>query len=269
MFQQLLVQPLANGLALFYQFTGQNMGLAIILFSIALKLVLYPLTKSSLQNMKKMNELRPALNKLKQKYKGDKQGLMKAQADLYKQKGFNPGAGCIPQIVQLVILYAFFGVFNQMLSAQNPTDALNALLYDPLKFHNGATINTHFLYLDITKPDVINIPGLSFGLPGPLLILAAITQFVSIKIMSPVLQKEEKIVKKSAGEMDDAMVASQQYMMYLMPVMTIFIGLSFASGLALYWFVFSLVQTVQQYRISGLGGMAPIVAKLQSVAKRG
>lgn len=265
MFQQFLVQPLANGLVLFYRLFG-NMGLAIIFFSAALKIVLSPLSAKSMQNMKKMNELKPLLNKLQKKYKGDKQGLMKAQADLYKQKGFNPTAGCIPQIIQIVILYAFFGVFNILVRNGDVVSAFNNILYEPLKFAGGEMINTHFLYLDITKPDAIQIPGVPFPLPGPILIFATIAQFLSIRITSPVLQKEEKITKKTETSTDDAMVASQQYMLYMMPLLTLIIGLQFASGLALYWVVFSLIQAYQQYRVTGWGGLDPWVKKLSALA---
>lgn len=187
------------------------MGVAIIAFSVFLKLALHPLTKTSLENMKKMNDLKPALERLKQKHKGDRTKLMKAQSDFYKEKGFNPGAGCVPQIAQLVVLYAFFAVFNRVLvPGANIAEKLNPLLYEPLKFASSEVVNTHFLYLDITKPDVFNIPGIPFPIPGFFLIASAIAQFVSVKIMAPVISKEKKLAKKTKGDTDDALVASQQ-----------------------------------------------------------
>jgi hypothetical protein len=90
-----------------------------------------------------------------------------AQAEVYRQKGINPGAGCLPYILQIVVLIAFFNVFTTTLAPDgDPTGRFNALLYSPLKFSEGQTINTSFLYLDITKPDVFHLPSLSFLFPG-------------------------------------------------------------------------------------------------------
>jgi YidC/Oxa1 family membrane protein insertase len=268
-FTVLLVQPLTNGLVLFYRIFGENMGTAIVLFSVFLKFALYPLTKSSLENMKKMAELKPHLDKLRHKHKGDRQKFMKAQADFYKEKGFNPASGCVPQILQLVVLYAFLQVFSKILThGGSVVDSLNPLLYEPLKFAPGTVIHTAFLYLDITKPDVFHLPGISVPIPGPLLLLSAVAQFVSAKMAAPILAKEEKIAKKTEDQTDDALVASQQSMFYMLPFITIIFGMQFASGLALYWFVFSAVQAYQQYRVAGLGGLSPLLQKVKLLAKQ-
>src|SRR6185436_5765502 len=97
-FNVILIQPLANGLILFYRLLGENMGLAIIGFSLFLRLCLEPLTRPYIKSMKKMREYAPELEKLKKRHKGDRAKLASAQADFYKQKGINPGAGCLPMI---------------------------------------------------------------------------------------------------------------------------------------------------------------------------
>src|SRR4030065_1481337 len=94
-FSTLLVQPLANGLIAFYKLLGGNMGLAIIGFSLFLRVILSPLTKPYMQSMKRMKDLAPRLEKLKAKYKDDKKGMALPQADLYKKEKINPGAGCL------------------------------------------------------------------------------------------------------------------------------------------------------------------------------
>lgn len=266
-FTVLLTQPLANGLILFYNVLG-NMGLSIIFFSIFIKIVLWPLTRKSLDNMKKMQELRPALQKLQAKHKGDRQKLMKAQADFYKEKGFNPSAGCLPQILMIVVLYAFYSVFATALTGDNPVASLNNLLYEPLKLDPNMHFNNYFLGIDLAKPDVLHIPGISFPLPGLLLILSAAAQFISAKMMQPTIEKEEKLAKKTTSEMDDAMVSSQKYMVIMLPIITLLVGLNFAAGLALYWFVFSLLQTWQQYRVLGWGGLTPWINKIKSSTKK-
>ncbi len=263
MFKTILIQPLANGLILFYRLLGNNMGLAIIGFSLLLRLALSPLTRPYTESMKKMKEFAPQLEKLKRKHKGDKVKQAQAQAEFYKQKGINPGAGCLPYLLQIVVLIAFFNVFTRTLAPNGEIVAkFNELLYPPLRFSVNETVNTRFLYLDVTKPDTIRISTLPFPIPGPILILAALVQLISAKMMSPYIEAEERVAKKTKGEMDDIQVAMQQSMIFTFPLMTLLIGLRFASGLALYWLLFSLYQAVQQYRSSGWGGLTPWVRKL-------
>lgn len=262
-FTVLLTQPLANGLVFFYNLLGQNMGLAIIGFTLFLRLVLTPLTRPYMESMKRMREYAKDLEKIKNRHKGDRAKQMQAQADFYKEKGINPSAGCLPYILQIVVLIAFFRVFTLVLGSNGDIAAkFNEYLYAPLKFAEGAHINTQFLYLDVTKPDVFNIPGLSFPLPGLVLILAALLQFVSAKIAAPFISAEEKIAKQTEEKSDDIQVAMQSSMIYTFPIITILAGVSFPSGLALYWLVFSTFQTWQQYRSSGWGGLTPFLIRL-------
>lgn len=262
-FHSILIQPLANGLIAFYKLLGGNMGLAIIGFSLFLRVILNPLTRPYMQSMKKMKDVAPDLAKLKARYKDDRAGLAKAQADFYKEKGVNPGAGCLPYLLQIVVLIAFFNVFTRTLSPDgNLVGKFNELLYPALKFEEGTVINTGFLYLDVTRPDVFRLQGLPFPLPGPILILAAVVQLFSAKMMMPLVKAEEKIAKKTKGVGDDLQVAMQSSTLYTFPLFTIIFGMSFASGLALYWLLFSLSQAFQQYRSSGWGGLAPWLNKL-------
>lgn len=260
----LLIQPLANGLIFFYRILWQNMGLAIIAFSAFLKIILTPLMKPQMESMKKMKEVEPLLNKLKEKYKNDKSGLMKAQADFYKEKKINPGAGCLPMILQLIVLIAFFNVFTKVLVPDSKgINTLNTYLYQPLKFNQGEVISTRFLYLDITKPDTFKIPQIPFKLPGPVLILAALLQLASSMMMMPAIKLEERLAKKTEKKEDDMQATMQKSTAYMFPFMTIIFGMSFSSGLALYWAVFSAFQVWQQYQTSGWGGLTAVFNKIK------
>lgn len=260
-FNTLLVQPLANGLIVFYNLLGSNLGIAIIGFTIFLRVILNPLTKPYMKSMKKMRDFGPQLAKLKSKHKKDKVKQAQAQADFYKEKGINPGAGCIPYIIQIVILIAFFRVFTATLNVDDPTAGFNELLYEPLKFSEGETLNTQFLGFDLTQPAVINVDFLPFALPGIILILAALVQFVSAKIMQPYVEVEEKIAKGTKEKEDDMQVALQKSMIFTFPLFTLFFGMRFPAGLALYWLTISLFQTIQQYKTTGWGGMTPIIKR--------
>ncbi len=247
MFNTILVQPLANGLILFYNILFQNLGLAIIGFSLFLIVVLRPLTKPYMDSMKKMKDLSPAIGKLKKKYKDDKIKFTQAQAELYKQKGINPGAGCLPYLLQIVILIAFFNLFTQTLSKGGDITAnFNNLLYTPLKFAEGQSVHTNFLFLDLTKPDVFHIPGIPFPIPGILLIAASLSQFLSARAMSAYTQASVDVAKKTKTDTDDIQASMQKSMSMTFPLITLIVGLNFPSGLALYWLVFSGIQAYQQ-----------------------
>lgn len=242
----LLYQPLLNGVVLFYKLFG-NLGWAIVAFTAVLRLVLAPLTLPSLKAGQKMKELAPELEKIKKKFKDDKKGLAEAQMQLYKAHGVNPAAGCLPQIVQIVVLIALYQAFRQVLRQDGGEviSQLNQLLYGPIKLAGGVELNLNFAYLNLSRPDVFQV-GLPFPLPGVFLIGAAAAQFVSSKMMMPAVKAEEKLAEKAEESMTDAAMSAQKNMMYLFPVMTLFIGFSFPSGLVLYWLVFSLFQLLQQ-----------------------
>lgn len=263
----IFLQPLLNALLVFYHLLFNNLGLAIIALTLFIRIILTPLIIPSLKAMQKMRELAPELAKIKEKHKGDKAKLMQAQADFYKSRGVNPVSGCLPQVVQIIVLIALFQVFIQILSVNgDPINKLNKLAYPALKLETP--VNTDFLYLNLTKPDTFRLPGLPFPLPGPLLIAAALIQFLSSKMLSPSVAVQTKAAKKTPGEVDDIMAATQKQMLYLFPLLTIFIGFTFASGLVLYWFIFSLSQSVQQYFVSGWGGLTPWLQKVNLVKSR-
>lgn len=259
----LLVQPLLNSLMGVYHLTG-NLGWSIILLTLALRFLLTPLILPSLKISRKVQELAPELAKLKEKYKDNKTAFITAQAELYKQHGANPAAGCLPQIAQLLILIALFNVLNSVLRPNGSVvDHLNPLLYSFLKLPSDFSFSTHFFYLDLLKPDTFSIPGVPFPLPGVFLLLSALVQLISSKMMSPVVTAEKKVASKTPQSSDDAMVEAQQQMLFMFPLMTLIFGLKFPAGLVLYWLVFSGASAVQQYRATGWGGLAPWIRKLK------
>jgi len=107
------------------------------------------------------------------------------------------------------------------------------------------------------------LSGLPIPLPGFVLIAAALVQFISSKMMMPVVAQSQALAKKTETKKDDLASSLQTQMVYLFPLMTIFIGYSFPSGLILYWFIFSFSTAVQQYFVSGFGGLEPWLKKLK------
>lgn len=232
----LLTEPLLKILLFLYSLLGQNFGAALIVLTVLIRLLLLPLTLPALRAAQKIRELQPELEKLKRKYKNDKTRLAQEQLRLYQKHGASPASGCLPQIVQIVILIALYQVFTKVLAGEI-----------------GQDINTSFWYLDLTQPDKINLPFtlklLNFkikSLPGILLIATVITQFLTSKEMYTSTQATAARAKTTKGEQDDLAAAMQTQMLYFMPLMTLFIGLSFPSGLVLYWLTFSLFMLIQQ-----------------------
>lgn len=239
-----LVTPITQLLIFFYNLTSGNLGIAILLITLIIRGVLVPITLPSLKSAKKMQELKPRLDKLKQKYK-DKKKLQLAQLELYKQEGINPAAGCLPQIAQLLVLIALYQVFNQIITGNQI---------------NGQPINLSFLWLNLGKPDQLYI------LP----VLAGVTQLILSLMMTSGLESHvnaPKVKKEKQKEEDSLEMAQgmQQQMMLIMPVMTVVISLKFPSGLALYWVATTVFSLVQQYIISGPGGLKTIPLRLAAL----
>lgn len=250
-----LTQPLANGLAISYKLLFSNLGLAIIGFSVFVTVILLPLSKKYMDSMKKMKEFGPQIEKIKAKHKDDKQKQTQAIAEFYKSKGINPGAGCLPMILRLVILFAFFRVFTLVLTGDNIVANFNAVLYPGIKFAEDSVISTKFLYLNLTKPDTFQIPGLPFALPGLTLILGAAAQFLGAKMSQPQIKDDREAAAGTKGAGDDLQVAMQNSMIYTFPLITLLAGMRFPAGLALYWLVISIFQVVQQSSSISLSGV--------------
>jgi len=241
----LINNSIRQALTFFYQVFGGNLGLAIIALTLFIRSILIPITLPSLKSAKKMQELKPLLDKLKKKHKNDKKKLQQAQMELYKQHNINPAAGCLPQIVQIVVLISLYRVLMNFIEAD---------------LVNGFTLNLKFLWLDLSKPDPYYI------LP----VLAGLFQLIFSIAMQTGLKSEVKAPKNKAKkqqEEDSLEMAQtmQKQMLYTMPIMTTIIALKFPSGLALYWTASTIFSLVQQLIVSGPGGLKPILLKLKII----
>ena len=242
----LLYQPIISGLFVFYRLFG-SLGWAIIALTVFIRLALAPLTLPGMKAALKMQELAPQLAKLKKKFGKNREKLAKAQMDLYKQYKINPAAGCLPQIVQIIILITLYRVFNDVLVQTDPAaviDKVNSTVYSFLRLPETALVSRQFWYLDLSRPDVFRIGNIP--LPGAFLLLAEITQYLAAKMTLPAAKKQQEVAKKTPSTTDDFSTAMQKQSLYLFPLMTLFFGFTFPSGLVVYWAVFSLVNLIQQ-----------------------
>ncbi|HSD62826.1 MAG TPA: membrane protein insertase YidC [Ignavibacteriaceae bacterium] len=206
-----ILLPLFNFLHTFIP----NYGFVIVIFSLIIKFVLYPLTKSSFQSMKKMQLLQPKIAEIKEKYKDDPQKLNKETMKLYQTYGVNPAGGCLPLLLQMPIFIALWGLFKTAIELRQ---------------------QPFILWIkDLSIPDIIY--QLPFKLPlfgidqiSGLAILMGVTTFVQ--------QKMSVKDPKQAG------------LVYLMPIFLTIMFMSFPSGLNLYYFMFNIFSIAQQYYIN-------------------
>src|SRR3989338_65550 len=112
LFNTILVQPLFNLLVFFYNLIpGHDLGMAIIVLTVVIKLVLYPLSRQSIRSQKALKDLQPKMDALKKQYKDNKEKQAKAMMELYKTEKVNPLSSCLPLLIQLPFLIAVFHVF--------------------------------------------------------------------------------------------------------------------------------------------------------------
>jgi YidC/Oxa1 family membrane protein insertase len=208
---EFVLLPLFNFIHLFIP----NYGFVIVVFSIIIKIVVYPLTKKSYQSMKRMQLLQPKITELKEKHKDDQQKISKETMNLYRTYGVNPAGGCWPMLLQMPIFVALWGLFQTAIELRQQP----------------------FIWWieDLSRPDVIF--DLGFKLPmfgiqeiSGLAVLMGITTFIQQKMT----MKDPK----------------QQAMVYVMPVFLTILFMTFPSGLNLYYFLFNLLSIAQQQYIN-------------------
>jgi len=247
----LLVNPLLNILIGLYKISG-SLGISIIGLTFIIKGILIPATLPTIKNMKKQRELQPELSKIKKKYKNDKKKQAEVQMELFKKHGINPTSGCLTQLVTLFVIIALFNVIRSF-ALNGSISSINPLLYfDILRFNKYDILDTTFLYLDLAKPDPFYIMGT----------VSALLQLIATKMTMPLIKKAEKAAKKTPEKSDDMALMMQQQSMYMMPIMNFIFGITLPSGIMLYIVTTTVFTIVQNYFVSGLGGLKPWIEKL-------
>lgn len=228
LFQTFCYQPILNLVIFLYNnVPGHDLGIAIVLLTIIIRFLLYPLSQKSIVSQKALNDLQPKVEEVKKKYADNKEEMGKAMMALYKENKVNPFSSCLPLLIQFPFLIAVFQVFRD-----NFSEKVLQKVYPFI--HQPGSINSISLgFVDLSKPNIV------------LAVLAGLAQFWQAKMM---ITKQPAI--KSEGSRDENMMAiMNKQMLYFMPVLTIFIGMTLPGGLSLYWFVTTVFQALQQYYI--------------------
>lgn len=281
---------IASPLGQFLHFIYNNMafniyGLAIIIFTIIIKLVLLPLTIKQIKSTSAMQKIQPQLQEIQKRYKGDKEKLNAETMKLYQENNVNPAGGCLPLLVQMPILISLYYVISQPLkfmlgktnevitqlfnaipenaaeriSTMHDISILNYFTKFPEELSKVSNllapselINMNFLGLNLGMVPSYN-PSNLFG--GPLSgqylallilpILACITTYIQSRVALPAKPAEQK-----PGSAPDPTASMSKSMLYMMPIMTLIFSFSFPSGLSLYWVVGNVIQILSQMYIN-------------------
>lgn len=189
-----------------------NYGIAIIIVTILMRIVIFPLTLKQEKSMKKMRDLQPEIEKIKEKYKDSPQEYQQKTAELYRESGVNPLGGCLPLLIQMPVFVALYWAFSG----------------------NAIPADAKFLWFTLKQPDrLFMIGNFAFNL---LPILNVGVTYIQQKIMTNTTSGQE-----SNQQM--------QTMLYMMPLMMLFIFYKMPSGVTLYYLVSGALSLVQQYFI--------------------
>ena len=227
LFNTFLFSPLLNLLITIYNFLPyKDLGITIIILTILIRLLLYPLYRKSIKSQKALQDIQPKMQEIQEKYKDNPEKKALELMKLYKENKVNPLSSCLPLLIQLPILIAVYSVFRTGISTDTFVN-----LYSFVK--QPGALDAMFLgVLDLTKPHIF------------LAVLAGIAQFAQTKML---MSKKQPKVEGSKDENTMSMVNKQ--MTYIMPIFTVIIGSKLPGALTLYWFTTTSLMVVQQYFI--------------------
>ncbi len=261
-------QALFLTLIFFQQLTG-NMVIAIVIVTLLVRIVLIPLYRKQIVSQKRMQLLGPELKEIQRRYKGDRVRVQQATADFYKERGVNPAQGCLPLILQFVLLIPMYSVFRDGLQNYDPNQMLSVfgiqlihLPCSPTPLLNAAghvipCINSTVFGVDLSQPNVLfTIPLIGIGV-SILAVFSSLLQLVQSRMTLP----------PAGTGADDQNSRIQRQTMLFVPFISVIYGGILPAGLFIYWIVSTVFSVVQQYLILGWGGMFPILGWYPSFAK--
>ncbi|MEX0931469.1 MAG: YidC/Oxa1 family membrane protein insertase [Candidatus Paceibacterota bacterium] len=241
LFNTFVYTPLYNGLIFLLDVLPfHDLGISVVLLTIIVKFILFPLTKKSIKAQMKMREIEPELKALQAKYKDKREVLAMEMMALYRKHNFNPFAGIFLIFLQIPIILGLYFVFSGGGFPEVDTEILYSFVSAP------ETIDIMFLsILDITGKSII------------LALLAGITQYIQIKLTLPKLGKREK----DATFKDDLMHSMQLQMRYVMPVIITLIAYHISAAVALYWVTSNIFTIIQEMFLRKERNMTPVAVE--------
>lgn len=239
-FDTIVYQPIYNLLIFLYEaIPGSDFGVAIILVTILLKVALFPLSQKQIESQKKLQDIQPKIKEIQKKYKNDREKQGRAMMNFYRDNKINPFSGCLPLIIQLIILIAIYRVLFNISQA-------------------GFIVSADELYSFVRNPGEIRrfFAGI-LNLSQPSTVLAVLTALAQYYQMKMIMKGKQLLPAKKPSpssapspdkeETPDFNEIMMKQMLYIGPALTLFFGMTFPSGLALYWLTSTLFMIGQQW----------------------
>ncbi len=216
----ILAKPLAWLLTLLYGFVG-NYGITVVILTVIVKFALYPFYKKQILSTAGMADMQPKLLEIQRKYANDKETMNAKMTELYQEEGFNPAGGCLPMIVQMIIIMGLFTLLR------------NPMAYIEADSNMYFAIHENFLWIkDLSQPDNWILP-----------IMAGAATFFSFW-----LNMQMNPQSKGAPGSN----AMNKMMQYFFPIMIVWLARTYPSGLAIYWFISQFIQIFFNLRFNQL-----------------
>lgn len=261
-------QTLFMGLVFFYNLF-HDIGIAIIALTIVIRLLLVPLFRKQIVSQRRMQMIQPEMRAIQVKYKGNRAKISEEQMKLYRERGVNPASGCLPALLQMLLLLPMYQVFSQGLSAPDISSMLSVFgqplmtvtCYDPTNplapcinpavpwlawlpqiTSNGLEFYPGGLPANLPEIFIMVIPGL-FGL-SLLALASALLQLIQTRMMTT--------------QSNDPQTQSTQRIFLILPLISLIYGWFLPAGLFIYWITTTIFSIVQQFLINGYGGLFPL-----------
>ncbi len=253
-----IFQALFISLVAVEQATG-SMVVAIVAVTLLVRVVLIPLYRKQIVSQKRMQLLAPEIKEIQRRFKGDRVKVQEATQAFYKERGVNPAQGCLPLILQFMLLIPMYSVFSSGLQNFNPNGMLRVFGIQLINLNCAETasydaaghvipcINSTVFGVDLSQPQVLFTIGIGISV---LAILSSVLQLFQSRMTLP---------RREPGAVDDQNTKIQRQSMLFLPFISIFYGGFLPAGLFIYWIVSTLFSLGQQYLIIGWGGMFPLL----------
>jgi YidC/Oxa1 family membrane protein insertase len=257
-YNTVFVNPIVNLLALYHYLFAQahlpgTLGFSIVALTISIRLLLHPFFKQQMDSAKKMQDIKPHIDNLSKKHKGDAKKIQEEQMKLYQEAGINPASGCLFMIIQIPVFIALYQTLQHFFVADTAkvVMTLNKTLYAP--FLHFKTLDTWFLGLNLAATPNQMKSVFAYAIP---LVTGILQYFQTVSTTAGMSQTStsaksnlataDKAGKgKETSSTDDFQKAMNTQMKYVFPFMIGWFSLSMPIGLALYWNIFSVFSIIQ------------------------
>lgn len=238
LWNEVILNPMVNGLLWLYDILGNNFVLALTVFTVIVRVLTLPLNIRQQKSMLKTQEMQPQIKAIQEKHRDNPQKMQEE----FQKIGYNPAealSGCLPLVIQMPILFGLYRVIFFVLgSTPQALFELTERAYDAINLSALLPVDNRFLWINLSQPDPFYV------LP----ILIFVTMFLQQKLLSPAAQTQQKNNAKK-GQQPDPMGQMNQTMLYTMPIMFGFLSLQFPSGLSIYWVLSNLIGIFQGYYV--------------------